>query len=62
MLGLQVFALGLLGELIIFTHAREMKDYQVDRIIEYPKTDVTQLPAPPAAREERGEAARPLAL
>jgi len=33
-LGLQLFALGLLGELIIFTHARDMKDYQVDRIIE----------------------------
>lgn len=32
-LGLQLFALGLLGELIIFTHAREDKDYQVERII-----------------------------
>ena len=36
-LGLQVFALGLLGELIIFTHARELKDYQVDRIYEFPQ-------------------------
>lgn len=35
-LGLQVFAIGLLGELIIFTHARELKDYQVSEIIEYP--------------------------
>ncbi len=35
-LGLQVFALGLLGELIIFTHARELKDYKVDRIYEFP--------------------------
>jgi glycosyltransferase involved in cell wall biosynthesis len=35
-LGLQLFALGLLGELIIFTHARGMKDYQVDRVIEFP--------------------------
>jgi glycosyltransferase involved in cell wall biosynthesis len=34
-LGLQVFALGLLGELIIFTHAKDLKDYQVDRIIEF---------------------------
>ena len=33
-LGLQLFALGLLGELIIFTHARDLKDYQVDRVIE----------------------------
>jgi len=37
-LGLQLFALGLLGELIIFTHARGMKDYQVDRVIEFPST------------------------
>lgn len=41
-LGLQLFALGLLGELIIFTHARGLKDYQVDRIIEFP-SDVQQL-------------------
>jgi glycosyltransferase involved in cell wall biosynthesis len=34
-LGLQVFALGLLGELIIFTHARDLKDYRVDEVIEY---------------------------
>jgi glycosyltransferase involved in cell wall biosynthesis len=34
-LGLQLFALGLLGELIIFTHARTIKDYQVDRIIQF---------------------------
>jgi hypothetical protein len=60
-LGLQLFALGLLGELIIFTHAREMKDYKIDRIIEYPKTDVTSLPTPPA-REERTDSARPLAF
>jgi glycosyltransferase involved in cell wall biosynthesis len=34
-LGLQLFALGLLGELIIFTHARAIKDYQVDRVIRF---------------------------
>ncbi len=32
-LGLQIFALGLLGELIIFTHAREMKEYTIEKII-----------------------------
>ncbi|MEM8942535.1 MAG: glycosyltransferase [Pseudomonadota bacterium] len=32
-LGLQVFALGLLGELIIFTHARQIKEYTIDRIV-----------------------------
>jgi glycosyltransferase involved in cell wall biosynthesis len=35
-LGLQLFAIGLLGELIIFTHAKDVKDYQVDEIIEFP--------------------------
>ena len=32
-LGLQVFALGLLGELIIFTHAREIKEYTIEEIV-----------------------------
>lgn len=32
-LGMQVFALGLLGELIIFTHARGMKEYSIERIV-----------------------------
>lgn len=35
-LGMQIFALGLLGELMIFTHAKDMKDYQVDRVVQYP--------------------------
>jgi glycosyltransferase involved in cell wall biosynthesis len=34
-LGLQLFALGLLGELIIFTHARAIKDYQVEKVIQF---------------------------
>jgi glycosyltransferase involved in cell wall biosynthesis len=36
-LGMQLFALGLLGELIIFTHARDIKDYQIDEVIRYPE-------------------------
>ena len=32
-LGLQIFGLGLLGELIIFTHAREIKEYTVEKIV-----------------------------
>jgi glycosyltransferase involved in cell wall biosynthesis len=35
-LGAQLFALGLLGELIIFTHAKHIKDYQVDTVIHFP--------------------------
>ena len=34
-LGLQLFALGLLGELIIFTHAKNIKDYQVEEVIQF---------------------------
>jgi len=34
-LGLQLFAIGLLGELIIFTHARDIKDYQVESVIQF---------------------------
>ena len=32
-LGLQIFAIGLIGEIIIFTHAREIKEYTVEEII-----------------------------
>jgi glycosyltransferase involved in cell wall biosynthesis len=32
-LGVQVFAIGLLGEIIIFTHAKDIKEYTIDRII-----------------------------
>lgn len=34
-LGLQLFAIGLLGELIIFTHARQVRDYQIDTVLSY---------------------------
>jgi len=51
-LGMQIFALGLLGELIIFTHARDMKDYRVEEVIQYenaPTPDVVSETAPEAA-------------
>jgi hypothetical protein len=32
-LGLQIFAIGLVGEILIFTHAKDIRDYQVDEII-----------------------------
>jgi hypothetical protein len=34
-LGLQLFALGLLGELIIFSHAKQVRDYQIESILSY---------------------------
>jgi glycosyltransferase involved in cell wall biosynthesis len=32
-IGVQLFAIGLIGEIIIFTHARELKDYTIEKII-----------------------------
>jgi len=32
-LGVQILALGLIGELIIFTHARDLKEYTIDEIV-----------------------------
>jgi len=32
-LGIQIIAIGLIGEIIIFTHAKEIKEYRIDRII-----------------------------
>src|SRR5688572_15636966 len=32
-LGVQIFALGLVGELIIFTHAKDIKEYTIEEII-----------------------------
>ena len=32
-LGLQIFAIGLIGEIIIFTHAKEIKEYTIEEII-----------------------------
>jgi len=32
-LGVQLFAIGLIGELIIFTHARHIKEYQIEQTV-----------------------------
>lgn len=32
-LGIQIMAIGLIGEIVIFTHARDMKEYKVDHIV-----------------------------
>jgi len=34
-LGVQLVSLGVLGELIIYTHARDIKDYHVEEVIQY---------------------------
>ncbi|MGH8298557.1 MAG: glycosyltransferase [Steroidobacteraceae bacterium] len=43
-LGMQLFALGLLGELIIFTHARHIKDYQIEEVVRYPAPTLPEEP------------------
>lgn len=35
-LGIQIIAIGLIGEIIIFTHARKIKEYTIEKIIHYP--------------------------
>jgi glycosyltransferase involved in cell wall biosynthesis len=50
-LGMQLFALGLLGELIIFTHARDIKDYQVDEVVRYPEAVIGNRAAAPVGTE-----------
>jgi len=32
-LGVQLFSIGLLGEIIIFTHARKIKDYHIEKVL-----------------------------
>jgi glycosyltransferase involved in cell wall biosynthesis len=54
-LGVQIFALGLLGELIIFTHAGSSKDYKVDRVIHYPAAGTPELSNAPAVRNPERE-------
>ena len=45
--GIQSFAIGLVGELIIFTHAKDIKDYIIETIIDY-----ETIPAVEEKREE----------
>jgi len=54
-LGMQLFALGLLGELIIFTHARGIKDYQIEEVVRYPAPAHAAARAQPAAETPAGE-------
>jgi glycosyltransferase involved in cell wall biosynthesis len=40
--GVQSFAIGLVGELIIFTHAKDVKDYIIETIIDFEKPKETE--------------------
>jgi Glycosyl transferase family 2 len=43
--GMLSFAIGLVGELIIFTHAKDIKDYIIEDVYNYPKDDDSNLKA-----------------
>lgn len=51
-LGVQIFAMGLIGELIIFAHARQMDEYAIDEVIEHTPAAAGQGPQP----REQGDA------
>ena len=40
--GIQSFAIGLVGELIIFTHAKDLKDYIIETVIDYETMPIKQ--------------------
>lgn len=48
-LGVQILALGLVGELIIFTHASELREYQVAEVVETPAEQGPSVPEQAAA-------------
>jgi glycosyltransferase involved in cell wall biosynthesis len=56
--GLQLFAIGLLGELIIFTHARDIKDYKIDEVIRFSRDAQPQEESPLEARPVDGAVAQ----
>lgn len=43
-LGVQLLALGLLGELIIFTHAARMKEYRIESVVHFPEVHAPDAP------------------
>jgi hypothetical protein len=48
-LGIQIIAVGLIGEIVAFTYAKDIKDYRVDRVVDPPAEDLE--PADHPARE-----------
>lgn len=53
-LGVQLFALGLIGELIIFTHARELKEYAIAETVNMLDPSDEQAPRQPAPTSAHG--------
>jgi glycosyltransferase involved in cell wall biosynthesis len=53
-LGIQIFAIGLIAEVIIFTQGRKLKEYRVERIVAFPSPrEPAPEPVPPAETAAR---------
>ena len=51
-LGIQIISVGLIGEIVAFTYAKDIKDYRVDRVVGPPERNRPRAsPGPTAARE-----------
>jgi hypothetical protein len=60
-LGVQIFAMGLIGELIIFAHARQLTEYAIDEVIEYGgDASAVDSPVPPPGEAPAVGGAGPL--
>jgi hypothetical protein len=56
-IGVQLFTIGLLGELLVFFHAREIPEYRVAAIYESPGARPLKSPPPPGGDESPGDEA-----
>ena len=51
-LGIQIISVGLIGEIVAFTYAKDIKDYRVDRVVGPSEMEqAAREPAPTAAHE-----------
>ena len=51
-LGIQIISVGLIGEIVAFTYAKDIKDYRVDRVVGPPEMEqAVREPEPTAAHE-----------
>ena len=53
-LGIQIISVGLIGEIVAFTYAKDIKDYRVDRVVEPPEDEDGEPPSFQPERDTRG--------
>ena len=49
--GIQLFAIGLVAEIIIFTHSKDSKEYIVEKVIGGEREEVEKVHTPPVEQE-----------